>query len=96
MLKFEDKNLSNYNYEGILQIFNLKIRKCLKNTPYQEREDLEQEIKVKIFEKISVINDLEVPGFFDFLDDSVINSPKTKLGVQPPNHQPDNSNYYKN
>ncbi|MCI0768091.1 hypothetical protein [Bacillus sp. TL12] len=71
MLKYEDQNLSISNYEVILQFFNLKIRKCLQNTPYQEREDLEQEITLKIFEKMNVINDLEVPGFFEFLNGSV-------------------------
>ncbi|SFK04984.1 MULTISPECIES: hypothetical protein [unclassified Bacillus (in: firmicutes)] len=68
MLELKDSNVTNYNYEDILQSFNLKIRKCLQNTPYQEREDLEQEIHMKIFEKLNVINNLEVPGFFDFLN----------------------------
>ncbi|MCU5305533.1 hypothetical protein OCE40_27425, partial [Bacillus toyonensis] len=61
------------NYEEILRIFKFKICSCLQNTPYQEREDLEQEIKMKIFEKIDVINTLEVPGFFEFLDCSTNN-----------------------
>ncbi|WP_342718348.1 hypothetical protein AAG068_04750 [Bacillus paramycoides] len=70
MIELKNRNLNSCNYEKILQIFKFKICSCLQNTPYQEREDLEQEIKMKIFEKVDVINGLEVPGFFEFLDSS--------------------------
>ncbi|MBC2683902.1 hypothetical protein [Bacillus toyonensis] len=70
MIELNNQNLNSCNYEEILRIFKFKICSCLQNTPYQEREDLEQEIKMKIFEKIDVINTLEVPGFFEFLDAS--------------------------
>ncbi|WP_263704996.1 hypothetical protein [Bacillus thuringiensis] len=70
MRKLNDQHLNSCNYEEILRIFKFKICSCLQNTPYQEREDLEQEIKMKIFEKVGVINGLEVPGFFEFLDSS--------------------------
>ncbi len=70
MIKLNDQYLNSCNYEEILRIFKFKICSCLQNTPYQEREDLEQEIKMKIFEKVDVINGLEVPGFFEFLDSS--------------------------
>ncbi|MBH0356874.1 hypothetical protein U9R71_13780 [Bacillus toyonensis] len=70
MIELNNQNLNSCNYEEILRIFKFKICSCLQNTPYQEREDLEQEIKMKIFEKIEVINTLEVPGFFEFLDAS--------------------------
>ncbi|MDT3495935.1 hypothetical protein NLU03_16330 [Bacillus toyonensis] len=73
MIKLNNQNLNSCNYEEILRIFKFKICSCLQNTPYQEREDLEQEIKMKIFEKIDVINTLEVPGFFEFLDASTNN-----------------------
>ncbi|MEW9578981.1 hypothetical protein U9K47_27220 [Bacillus toyonensis] len=73
MIELNDQNLNSCNYEEILRIFKLKICSCLQNTPYQEREDLEQEIKMKIYEKIDVINTLEVPGFFEFLDCSTNN-----------------------
>lgn len=68
MIELKNRNLNSCNYEEILRIFKFKICSCLQNTPYQEREDLEQEIHMKIFEKINVINNLEVPGFFDFLN----------------------------
>lgn len=68
MLEFKgNKNLSSCNYEDLLHLFNRKIRKNLRNTPYQEREDLEQEIKIKIYEKMNVIEELPTPGFFDFI-----------------------------
>ncbi|TXR65315.1 hypothetical protein DM800_14145 [Bacillus sp. AY18-3] len=70
MIELKNPNLNSCNYEEILRIFKFKICSCLQNTPYQEREDLEQEIKMKIFEKVDVINGLEVPGFFEFLDSS--------------------------
>lgn len=70
MIELKNRNLNSCNYEEILRIFKFKICSCLQNTPYQEREDLEQEIKMKIFEKVDVINALEVPGFFEFLDSS--------------------------
>lgn len=70
MIELKNRNLNSCNYEEILRIFKFKICSCLQNTPYQEREDLEQEIKMKIFEKVDVINELEVPGFFEFLDSS--------------------------
>ncbi|PGB58592.1 hypothetical protein [Bacillus toyonensis] len=73
MIELNNQNLNSCNYEEILRIFKFKICSCLQNTPYQEREDLEQEIKMKIFEKIDVINTLEVPGFFEFLDYSTNN-----------------------
>ncbi|BCB36018.1 hypothetical protein BCJMU51_0886 [Bacillus cereus] len=40
----------------------------MKNTPFQEREDLEQEIKLKIYEKIDVFDNFSAPGFFDFIE----------------------------
>lgn len=55
-------------YESIIEEFTPKIKKSLNNTPYQEQEDLEQEIKMKIYEKISVIEQLSAPGFFEFMD----------------------------
>ncbi|KFM95050.1 hypothetical protein D0U04_30270 [Bacillus clarus] len=73
MVELKDEILSSCNYEEVLQLFNFKIRSCLHNTPYQEREDLEQEIKMEIFKKIDVINKLEVTGFFQFLDSGTNN-----------------------
>ncbi|MGM2818234.1 MULTISPECIES: hypothetical protein [Bacillus] len=59
---------SDNNFEVILSLFLPKIKKSLKNTPFQEREDLEQEIKLKIYEKIDVFDNFSAPGFFDFIE----------------------------
>jgi len=55
------------NIEKLIEAFSPKIKKSLRNTAWQEREDLEQEIKIKIFEKCSLFKDAEVPGFIEFL-----------------------------
>lgn len=57
------------DFEEIIEQFSLKIKKSLVNTPYQEREDLEQEIKIKIYEKMDIINNITAPGFFEFINE---------------------------
>ncbi|HEF1900047.1 MULTISPECIES: hypothetical protein [Bacillus] len=57
------------NFEQILVLFSSKIRKSLQNTPIQEREDLEQEITIKMFEKYDMIKNFNAPGFFEFIED---------------------------
>ncbi|PEA55040.1 hypothetical protein CON64_10195 [Bacillus pseudomycoides] len=57
------------NFDEILTFFQTKIKKNLRHTPFQEREDLEQEIKLKIYEKMDILNRLSSPGFFDFLEE---------------------------
>lgn len=54
--------------ENILNNFNYKIKKSLKNTSYQDREDLEQEIKAKIIEKINTIELKKPPSFWNVVD----------------------------
>lgn len=53
--------------EAILNRFNPQIKKALKNTSYQEREDLEQEIKLKILEKVNSLDIESPPGFWEFI-----------------------------
>lgn len=48
----------------IIEQFKPKIKKSLANTSYQEREDLEQEIKLKIVEKMRTVEFKDVPGFW--------------------------------
>ncbi|MFF1995383.1 hypothetical protein ACFVWC_30125 [Bacillus mycoides] len=69
MLPLDGKDVTNMSYEEIVSGFAPRINKCLKNTPIQEREDLEQEIKLKIYEKMHVINNLAAPNFFDFVEE---------------------------
>ncbi|MEN2468191.1 hypothetical protein [Ornithinibacillus sp. JPR2-1] len=57
----------NQQIEKIIQDFNFKIKKSLRNTSFQEREDLEQEIKTKIIEKIHSVEFGEAPSFWCLL-----------------------------
>ena len=41
------------NWEDILNDFQGKINAQLRSVPFQDREDLEQEIKIKIIEKMN-------------------------------------------
>lgn len=62
-------NLGNQHNEETLTIienFIPKIKHCLHNTDYQEREDLEQEIKLKIIEKLATVRFQDAPSFWDF------------------------------
>lgn len=59
----------NEEVKQIIEQFKPKIKKSVQNTHFQEREDLEQEIKLKIIEKI---NDIEVnnpPSFWRILNE---------------------------
>lgn len=60
---------ADYLFHEILKEFKPKIKKSLLNTPIQEREDLEQEIMIKIFEKLNLIQNITAPTFFDFIND---------------------------
>ena len=59
---------NQYNEETITIIENFipKIKQCLHNTDFQEREDLEQEIKLKIIEKLATVEFQDAPSFWDF------------------------------
>ncbi|MEI3598137.1 MULTISPECIES: hypothetical protein [unclassified Oceanobacillus] len=55
---------NNEEIENVINNFEFKIKKALRNTTYQEREDLEQEIKTKITEKLKTIEFEEPPNFW--------------------------------
>lgn len=59
---------NNYNEETLMIIENFtpKIKQCLHQTSYQEREDLEQELKLKIIEKLATQEFNDTPSFWDF------------------------------
>lgn len=60
---YDDKS-----WEDILRDFQPKINYNLHKVPLHERDDLEQEIKLKIIEKISMLlNDGQILGFWDFI-----------------------------
>lgn len=52
--------------ELIMENLELKIKKHIKQTEIKERDDLEQEMKIKIIEKLPELLDDEVPSFFEF------------------------------
>lgn len=54
---------------SILNKFKPKIKKCLRNTSYQYREDLEQEIKLKVIEKLDDVEFNNPPSFWDFFNE---------------------------
>ncbi|WP_010095429.1 hypothetical protein [Ornithinibacillus scapharcae] len=60
-------NQENQDIEHIIKKFELKIKKSTKYTHYQDQEDLEQEIKLKIIEKLTTTEFEEPPGFWSFL-----------------------------
>ncbi|MGG0409690.1 hypothetical protein [Peribacillus simplex] len=62
-----DKKLSKDELMDLIDSLNPKIKKSLKNTNYQDRNDLEQEIKLKIIESYEKIAAIEAPNFEEFL-----------------------------
>ncbi|PCK22469.1 hypothetical protein CEY02_04115 [Bacillus pumilus] len=62
----EDK-ITNGEMEKIIETFTPMIKKKLQNTAYQEREDLEQELYIKLIEKVDWLIYQEVPGFWEFI-----------------------------
>ncbi|MBP3048958.1 hypothetical protein J9345_20845 [Bacillus subtilis subsp. subtilis] len=62
-----EKRNNELDYTELITVFSPKIKKSLKNTAAQEQEDLEQEIKIKIYEKMMLLQEIQAPGFFEFL-----------------------------
>lgn len=54
----------------ILEQFEGKIQKNLKQTAYQEREDLAQEIRLKIIEKLTTLDFSETLSFWSFIENN--------------------------
>lgn len=55
--------------EDIIKSLKPSIRKALIQTPPSQREDLEQELYLKIIKKISEEDIEKLPGFFELLED---------------------------
>ncbi|AOZ87926.1 hypothetical protein BK049_03965 [Bacillus xiamenensis] len=64
----EDK-ITNGEMEKLIETFTPMIKKKLQNTAYQEREDLEQELYIKLIERVDWLIYQEVPGFWEFIVD---------------------------
>jgi hypothetical protein len=61
------------NSEEVLEIlekFEGKIQKILSQTIYKERDDLAQEIRLKIIEKLNTLEFSDIPGFWSFIENS--------------------------
>ncbi|RGP42985.1 hypothetical protein BTW32_30415 [Bacillus thuringiensis] len=62
-LIFEGKDITD-----VLSDFQNKIDYSLNNTGFHERQDLEQDLKIKIMEKLMSLNlDTTIPGFWEFI-----------------------------
>ncbi|EDL63463.1 hypothetical protein [Bacillus sp. SG-1] len=58
----------NYHYEvNVVSTFEPKIKKSLHLTRPENRDDLEQELKIKIIGYVRNYSLEEVPGLFDLL-----------------------------
>ncbi|WP_405096978.1 hypothetical protein [Oceanobacillus sp. FSL H7-0719] len=44
--------------------------KVVSKVSYNDREDMKQDIQMKILEKMTMLEDLEVPGFLEFINDN--------------------------
>ncbi|GEN32356.1 putative FlaG/YvyC family protein [Cerasibacillus quisquiliarum] len=64
----KNKQKIHNEVELIIEKFGPKIKNSLKNTHFQEREDLEQEIKLKIIEKLTDFKVKEVPSFWEIIN----------------------------
>ncbi|MBY7141575.1 helix-turn-helix domain-containing protein [Virgibacillus sp. NKC19-3] len=61
------EQLENEEVEKIIKELSPRIKNSITNTAYQEREDLEQELAIKIIEKIQMFECRDSPGFWDFV-----------------------------
>ncbi|GAA0504388.1 hypothetical protein GCM10008986_34910 [Salinibacillus aidingensis] len=59
--------LKNEEVKQVIEELTPRIKSSIRNTAYQEREDLEQEIIIKIIEKIRLFERKDSPGFWDFV-----------------------------
>lgn len=59
-------HISNEEIVELIEKVEPKIKKSLYQTTWNQREDLEQSIKLKIIESIKNIEDDNYLGFFDF------------------------------
>ena len=56
----------------VLEMLQPKIQSVLSKTNFQERKDLEQELKLKVLSKLPDINKVNIPNFFELLDKEII------------------------
>ncbi|WP_428910316.1 hypothetical protein [Niallia sp. Krafla_26] len=61
------KSITKEELMEIIDYLDPKIKQSLRNTHFQEREDLEQEIKLKMIETYEKVSELDAPNFEEFL-----------------------------
>ncbi|MCY7540066.1 sigma-O factor regulator RsoA [Bacillus pumilus] len=66
-MSVNEEKMTNGEMEELIETFTPMIKKKLQNTAYQEREDLEQELYIKLIEKVDRLIYQEVPGFWEFI-----------------------------
>lgn len=59
--------MNGIDYEEIISILTPKINRALKETTYQEQEELEQELKIRIFKQKDNLKVDLIPNFFELL-----------------------------
>ncbi len=69
-IKKLDNIYDDKNWEDVLNDFQMKINYNLQKVPINDRDDLEQEIKLKIIEKVNgLLEKNNTPGFWEFLSE---------------------------
>ncbi|WP_185819819.1 helix-turn-helix domain-containing protein [Salibacterium salarium] len=67
-LALKARNNDSEAMSDILEQFEPFIQKSLKQTSMQEREDLQQDLRLACFESIHHFHIERVPGFFEFCE----------------------------
>ncbi|WP_224930844.1 sigma-O factor regulator RsoA [Bacillus safensis] len=66
-MSVHEYKMTNGEMEQLIETFTPMIKKKLQNTAYQEREDLEQELYIKLIEKVDRLIHQGGPGFWEFI-----------------------------
>ncbi|MDR0126189.1 sigma-O factor regulator RsoA [Bacillus zhangzhouensis] len=66
-MSVNEEKMTNGEMEELIETFTPMIKNKLQNTAYQERDDLEQELYIKLIEKVDRLIYQEGPGFWEFI-----------------------------
>ena len=64
----KDSKNNGESIKRIIDLFEPKVKKCLTYTSMHERENLEQELKLKMIVCIKKYDVNSTPGFFEMMD----------------------------
>ncbi|MCR8641997.1 helix-turn-helix domain-containing protein [Paenibacillus sp. N1-5-1-14] len=73
-LVHEAKNHNPQAMEGIISMFAPKLKKSLYQTTQQQRDDLKQDVCLKIMEVVHRYDLEAVPGFFEYLKETELDN----------------------